>query len=120
MSSETNPKLTEEFNFFKRGLSGVENIYTEHKPLLKEILDNIQTNRLNTTEYPFAYGSPTKDVPQDVIVFILGGITFEEALTVHEFNATGSGIRVIIGGTTIHNSKSFLEDVALIRSLSFR
>jgi hypothetical protein len=39
-----------------------------------------------------------------VIVFFLGGLTYDEALIVHDFNASNTGVRIIIGGTTIHNS----------------
>jgi vacuolar protein sorting-associated protein 45 len=113
-------KIIRGIQLFKRGVNGVENIYMEHKPLLKEILDNILANKLKDTEYPFAYGQPTKEVPQEIIVFIVGGVTYEEASTVHDFNAMGSGVRIILGGSHIHNSRSFLEDVAKIRTLSFR
>jgi vacuolar protein sorting-associated protein 45 len=50
--------------------------------------------------------------PTDVIVFMVGGITFEEAATVAEFNKTNSNIRIILGGTHIHNTKSFLSDLS--------
>ena len=47
--------------------------------------------------------------PQDVIVFIIGGATYEEARTVALLNqepATGStgGARLLLGGTCVHNS----------------
>jgi len=113
-------KIPRGIQMFMRGLSGVENIYTEHKPLLKEILDSIITGKLSNVDYPFAFGSQTRDVPQDVIVFIVGGVSYEEALTVHEFNTSASGVRVILGGTCIHNSKSFIEDITAIRTLSMR
>jgi hypothetical protein len=43
--------------------------------------------------------------PQDVIVFIIGGTTFEEALTVHQLNKSSPGVRVVLGGTAVHNFK---------------
>lgn len=50
--------------------------------------------------------------PQDVIVFIIGGATYEEALSVHQMNQTSTcGLRVILGGTTVHNSTTFLNEV---------
>ncbi len=42
--------------------------------------------------------------PQDVIVFIVGGATYEEAFAVANINRTTQGVRVILGGTTVHNS----------------
>lgn len=43
--------------------------------------------------------------PQDIIVFIIGGATYEEALTVYNLNRTNPGVRVVLGGTTIHNTR---------------
>lgn len=43
--------------------------------------------------------------PQDIIVFIIGGATYEEALTVYNLNRTNPGVRIVLGGTTIHNTK---------------
>ena len=47
--------------------------------------------------------------PQDVIIFIIGGATYEEARTVAMLNqepASGStgGARLLLGGTCVHNS----------------
>jgi len=40
-----------------------------------------------------------------VIVFIVGGVTYEEALTVHMLNRSApGGVRVVIGGTHVHNT----------------
>jgi len=40
-----------------------------------------------------------------VIVFIVGGATYEEALTVHALNRSApGGVRVVLGGTTVHNT----------------
>jgi len=114
-------------NFFKigittlkRGLKGVQNIYTEHKPWLQTILDLIFTNKLDKSEYPFVHGSAVKDPPQDVIIFFVGGITYEETLTVHTINARPQAQKVTLGGTRLHNSKSFLKDVLSIRELNYR
>lgn len=52
---------------------------------------------------------PFRRPPQEVIVFIIGGVTYEEALAVHQLN--NSGYRVILGGTTVHNSESFINEV---------
>nr|XP_020767432.1 vacuolar protein sorting-associated protein 45 isoform X1 [Odocoileus virginianus texanus] len=49
--------------------------------------------------------------PQDIIVFIIGGATYEEALTVYNLNRTTPGVRIVLGGTTVHNTKSFLDEV---------
>lgn len=43
--------------------------------------------------------------PQDIIVFIIGGATYEEALTVYNLNRSTAGVRIVLGGTTIHNTR---------------
>ena len=43
--------------------------------------------------------------PQDVVVFMVGGATYEEALTVYELNRANPGVRIILGGTAIHNTE---------------
>lgn len=42
--------------------------------------------------------------PQSVIIFIVGGATYEEANAVYNYNKVTPGINVILGGTTIHNT----------------
>lgn len=96
--------------FFK-GLKGVENVYTQHQPLLQEILDQLIKGKLKDSQYPYLGPSILRDRPQDIIVFIIGGATYEEALVVYNLNRTMPGVRIVLGGTTVHNTKSFLEEV---------
>ena len=50
--------------------------------------------------------------PQEIIVFIIGGITFEETSAIQSINKAYAGsIKIIIGGTFVHNFKSFQEEV---------
>lgn len=95
-----------------KDLKGVENVYTQHMPVLSNTLTSLIKGRLNTTTYPFLEPERgTKEKPQDVIVFMIGGVTFEEAKTVATINASVPGVRVVLGGTSVHNSESFLESV---------
>ena len=98
-------------NRFK-GLKGVENVYTQHSPLLESTLQNLIKGRLKEQQYPFVEGGgSTRDKPQDIIAFIVGGATYEEAKMVAGINASTPGIRVVLGGTSIHNASTFLEEV---------
>ena len=45
-----------------------------------------------------------------VVVYIAGGASYEEATKVAELNASG-GIQVVLGGSYVHNSGTFLEDL---------
>ncbi|GAA5820648.1 hypothetical protein JCM10212_004317, partial [Sporobolomyces blumeae] len=126
-------------NFFSRGksalkgLKGVENVYTQHTPHLAETIDLLLRGRLKESSYPFVDGqgvSPQSGMsrPQDIILFIVGGTTYEEARHVAQLNAQfaagqglagpsgghgqgqggqsiGVGTRILLGGTCVHNSK---------------
>lgn len=95
-----------------KGLKGVENVYTQHSPRLEATLQNLITARLKEQQYPFVEGGgSTRDKPQDIIVFIMGGATYEEAKMVAQVNAISPGVRVVLGSTTVHNSTTFLEEV---------
>uniref|UniRef100_A0A4W2EUZ5 Vacuolar protein sorting-associated protein 45 n=1 Tax=Bos indicus x Bos taurus TaxID=30522 RepID=A0A4W2EUZ5_BOBOX len=96
---------------FLKGLKGVENVYTQHQPFLHETLDHLIKGKLKENLYPYLGPSTLRDRPQDIIVFIIGGATYEEALTVYNLNRTTPGVRIVLGGTTVHNTKSFLEEV---------
>ncbi|KAM3550417.1 hypothetical protein MY1884_008261 [Beauveria asiatica] len=98
-------------NRFK-GLKGVENVYTQHTTLLETTLQNLVKGRLKEQQYPFVdAGGTTRDKPQDIIVFMVGGATYEEAKMIAGINATTPGIRVVLGGTSIHNTSTFMEEV---------
>ena len=95
-----------------KGLKGVENVYTQHSPRLEATLQDLIKARLKEQQYPFVEGGgTTRDKPQDIIVFIIGGATYEEAKMVAQVNASSPGVRVVLGATNIHNSTTFLEEV---------
>ncbi|GME38246.1 vacuolar protein sorting-associated protein 45 [Neofusicoccum parvum] len=95
-----------------KGLKGVENVYTQHSPRLEGTLQDLIKGRLRDQLYPFVEGGgTTRDKPQDIIIFMVGGATYEEAKMVAQVNASSPGVRVVLGGTTVHNSMSFLEEV---------
>ena len=100
-----------------KGLKGVENIYTQHVPRLKEVLDDIVRGRLKPSSFPYLgtiqLGEGIK--PREVIVYIIGGSTYEESLIVHNLNnnvlPNPSGTSILLGSCTVHNMNSFLEEV---------
>lgn len=95
-----------------KGLKGVENVYTQHSPRLEVTLQNLIKGRLKEPQYPFVEGGgATKEKPQDIVIFMVGGATYEEAKMVAQVNASSPGVRVVLGGTSIHNSNTFLEEV---------
>lgn len=85
------------------------NDLTQHTPLLDEILNDLVKGKMGTDEYP-EINLPMDGAPQEIIVFIVGGATYEEAACVQAFNEKNEGCRVMLGGTYIHNSSSFIGE----------
>ncbi|KAF7495002.1 Vacuolar protein sorting-associated protein 45 [Sarcoptes scabiei] len=96
-----------------KGFKGVENIYTQHKPMIKEIIEDMVRGRLKETQFPFLGTVQQRERPNEIIIFMIGGITYEESLTVYNLNQQLNGIKIIIGGSMIHNSKTFLDEVRI-------
>ncbi|CDP10032.1 unnamed protein product [Coffea canephora] len=94
-----------------RGLKGVENVYTQHQPLLFHIMESITRGRLKDVDYPFVGNHFQLGRLQEVVIFIVGGTTYEESRAVALQNTTNSGIRFILGGSAVLNSKRFLKDL---------
>ncbi|PWN40185.1 Sec1-like protein [Ceraceosorus guamensis] len=90
-------------NFFSRGksalkgLKGVENVYTRHSPHLAETVENLVRGRLREQSYPYVGNAPPIGQqsirPQEVIIFIVGGATYEGELE----DATCWMLRLFVG-----------------------
>lgn len=149
------PLYAVETGFFARaqtslkGLKGVENMYTQHTPLLEKTLSSLIKGRLKRDTHPYmdpgdgtlpswasngggggginignsgnggggagagggGAGDSLDERPQDIIVFMVGGATYEEARLVAEINASTPGVRIVLGSTSMINSKSFLDTI---------
>lgn len=85
-------------------------MYTQHSPRLEQTIAALAKGRLKEQTHPFVEGGGvTREKPQDVVVFIVGGVTLEEAKSVAQINASTPGLRVVLGGTGVLNSAMFLE-----------
>jgi len=47
--------------------------------------------------------------PSEIIVYVIGGITYEESFHIHMMN--NQGARILLGGSYIHNFSSFIDEV---------
>lgn len=104
----------------KQHIKGVENVYTQHTPPLVGLLERAAKGKLPELDYPRLgrEWSPTAArAPRLIVAFIVGGTTYEEARAVAELNAAGergegwsAGVRLLLGGTGVQNSASFLKD----------
>ena len=61
----------------------------------------------HTHTHTHTHSPCTHTRPQDIIVFFVGGATYAEALTIANLNKSIQGVRIILGGTTVHNSKRY-------------
>lgn len=99
-----------------KGLKGVENVYTQHTPKLEETLNQLIKGRLKESTHPFIEDG-VKEKPQDIVLFMVGGTTYEEARLVAMLNAGTPGVRIVLGGTSVLRSKTFLDVSAVLFSL---
>jgi len=109
---------------FMTSVQGVQNVYAQHVPLLMDTIQSITKGKLRRDTHPFVPGSvktvrgvsPEMLMPDEIIVFMVGGVTYEEGTKVSEFNQANRGkIQVILGGSTVHNSASFLEELRMTK-----
>lgn len=84
--------------------------YNIYDPPLKNILSSLQSGDLSREKYPYAEEKPSegkKSNAKKVIVFYIGGVTYDEHVVASRLST--SGYDVIVGGTTVHNGETFLE-----------
>ncbi len=108
------------------GFGGIENVYTQHKSMVHTVVESALKGKLKDTAYPFME-SKRKALPQgvsnmkptDVMAFVVGGATYEEARDVRLLNQqyNNGGQWAILGGSNILNSKTFLADIAQIKRM---
>lgn len=103
---------------FITSVQGVQNVYAQHIPLLMDTIQSALRGKLHPQTHPFVPGSteagmqPEMAIPEEILVYMVGGVTYEEGTKVSEFNAANQGrCRVVLAGSTVHNSTSFLEEL---------
>lgn len=97
-----------------KNVKGVENVLTQFKPRLSKILDDLRRgNKLRESDFAFCGERYKEEPPRKIIVFFVGGATYEEGLIAdhHNRSQTGSNVQIIVGGTCIHNFRSFKDEV---------
>lgn len=89
----------------------IQNVYMQHKPYVSRIVDSALKGRISGVDFPStSRDASTAFKPSNVIVFIIGGATFEEAADLSTAHNQEKDC-VILGGTTVQNSKSFIADI---------
>ena len=97
-------------------------MYTQHQPLItKEILPDILKGKhradmkyldgdtFDAIAEP-SNGIDSKQIPKKIVIFIIGGFTYEETRAVYMSNKELQNCNTIIGGTSLINFESFMEE----------
>ncbi|KAG0684507.1 vacuolar protein sorting-associated protein 45 [Pichia californica] len=93
-----------------------ENAFMQHQPRLSNILDKIIKGKFNSTPNNnfVTVGKGLMDgkiPPREVVIFIVGGVCYEEERIVNELNKNTDGVRIVLGGTHTLNSTKFIENL---------
>jgi vacuolar protein sorting-associated protein 45 len=85
------------------------NILTHHKSLIYNVLKQLAKNKLNKLNYVTHKLHPVIQYSK-VIVFMIGGCTYEEVVEIQSLQSK-LPFQVVIGGTSVVNSKQFIDDI---------
>jgi len=100
---------------FMTSVQGVSNVYSQHVPLVMDTIQAVIRGKLKESSHPHVAPMDSEFRPQEIIIFMAGGTTYEESCKISEFNETNTyGVKVMLGGSTIHNSTSFLEELKVL------
>ena len=118
LAKKFNTKMDLHRNKYQSNLAS-DNVYMQHIPKLSQLLSDLSKNDLSESKYKClikpSIGTNSDHLPptQDVIIFIVGGVTFEESRFVEQFNTAmeNNRMRIILGGTSILSTKDFLESL---------
>lgn len=90
---------------------GPENALIQRNPPLASTVENLCKGRLREQDFPHtASPPPSSSPPRDVLVFVMGGTTFEESRAITSLASKPDMPRIFLGGTGVLSSKSFLID----------
>lgn len=123
-----------------KGLKSVENVYTQHTPIFVTIVEDFirgnttyndyypimdlstsgisssnnksQNNMFNTNNGLNNSNNPNIK-PQEIIIYIIGGITYGESREFLKLMELHPHIKIVSGGSRILNSSDFVENILL-------
>jgi len=99
----------------KSVMKNIPNIYTQHTSQYLSFVDKLITKKLPEEKFPSI--QIFKEINNNsVIVFIVGGMTYEEIKDAHFFSLNKDN-NVMIGSNTVINSKMFMADLLVNSSM---
>ncbi|ODV88232.1 hypothetical protein CANARDRAFT_192865 [[Candida] arabinofermentans NRRL YB-2248] len=101
-----------------KGNTDSGNVYMQHVPRLHAVLTKLFRNKLSLKNYPIlkptgleSYTSSDKIPPQEIVVYFVGGVTYEEARLIAELNRNNASLKIVLGSTNIVNSSKFISNL---------
>ena len=96
-------------------------------PMLLQVMKDLCNGKLSSADYPFM-GDRTDNVPDNIIVFYVGGTTYAESRTVAQINTNTTeqnkkplkyfkGKNIVLGGEKVHRSITFLSYLRALAKL---
>lgn len=119
-------------SIFSKGFRRANNnlaAYMRYETVMEHVLEQLARGKLGKDTFEYASMEMPAGKISNVIVFYIGGATYDEAHKVHLINTgkhpicsiSGDGtsskgsatppFNIIIGGTTMHNTKTFIKEV---------
>jgi vacuolar protein sorting-associated protein 45 len=99
-------------------MKDVPNVFAMHQPYLLTLLEQIRKGQLKPNEYEQTNLNDLRGPPNEIIIFQLGGTTYEEAKEIGLLNKAaqqqGQGSNIILGGNYIHNSRTFMAEISQV------
>ena len=106
--------LSKSKKMFMNAFGNKNNVFMQHVSYLNDLLEKIIKGRTKDIDVYTVLGDDSYK-PQKVILFSFGGITFEECKDLTLLGKT-LDVPIIVGGTSILNSKSFLGELLMIKN----
>lgn len=111
----TKNQMNRFLNKVRNAVKDVPNIFAQHKPYLMNILTQVSEGTLKESDFVTSDLHVFRDKPNEIIVFIVGGATYEEAREIGLLNRE-KYTNILLGGTFVHNSKTFLAEISKQRN----
>ncbi|OMJ69739.1 hypothetical protein SteCoe_32464 [Stentor coeruleus] len=93
-------------------MKNVPNVFTQHQSYISTLIDQALKQRLKDSEFPATSAFNPKEIIANLVVFVIGGATYEEGKEIGVFNRKGSDATVLLGSNYIHSSVSFLAEIS--------
>lgn len=92
------------------------NVYTRHTPPILDIVDGLVRGRLSPLIFPCAPAQGGNlGRSQEVIVFVIGGATYNEAHMLKKYNELVPGVSILLASSSIQNVSTIVDEIRLLK-----